>query len=61
MKSIVIAAAAAATLGIAAPAVAQDAASMTFFVTSVGLGDGANLGGLAGADAQCQNLADAAG
>ena len=61
MKSIVIAAAAAATLGIAAPAVAQNAASMTFFVTSVGLGDGANLGGLAGADAQCQNLADAAG
>lgn len=61
MKSIVLAAAAAATLGIAAPAVAQDAASMTFFVTSVGLGDGANLGGLAGADAQCQNLADAAG
>jgi hypothetical protein len=61
MKSIVLAAAAAATLGIAAPAVAQDAASMTFFVTSVGLGDGANLGGLAGADAQCQRLADAAG
>jgi hypothetical protein len=34
MKTIVLAAAAAATLGIAAPAVAQDAANMTFFVTS---------------------------
>jgi hypothetical protein len=34
---------------------------MTFFVTSVGKGDGANLGGLAGADAQCQSLATAAG
>ena len=34
---------------------------MTFFVTSVGGGDGANLGGLEGADAHCQQLADAAG
>ena len=34
---------------------------MSFFVTSVGSGDGANLGGLAGADAHCQMLADAAG
>ena len=34
---------------------------MSFFVTSVGKGDGANLGGLAGADAQCQALAAAAG
>ncbi len=34
---------------------------MTFFVTSVGPGNGANLGGLAGADAHCQNLAEAAG
>lgn len=29
----------------------------SFFVTSVGVGDGANLGGLAGADAHCQKLA----
>lgn len=35
--------------------------TMSFFVTSVGLGKGANLGGLAGADAQCQSLAEAAG
>ena len=34
---------------------------MGFFVTSVGLGDGGNLGGLDGADAHCQSLADAAG
>jgi len=35
--------------------------SMTFFVTSVGLGHGGNLGGLAGADAHCQSLASAVG
>ena len=34
---------------------------MSFFVTSVGLGKGGNLGGLAGADAHCQKLAAAAG
>jgi hypothetical protein len=39
----------------------QPPAPMTFFVTSVGLGNGANLGGLAGADAHCQKLAAAAG
>jgi hypothetical protein len=61
MKTIIIAAAAAATLSIAAPAAAQDAASMTFFVTSTGLGDGAKLGGLEGADAHCTQLAEAAG
>jgi hypothetical protein len=34
---------------------------MSFFLTSEGSGDGANLGGLAGADAHCQNLAEAVG
>ncbi len=34
---------------------------MGFFVTSTGKGDGANLGGLAGADEHCQGLARAAG
>ena len=34
---------------------------MSFFITSVGKGDGANLGGVAGADAYCQTLAAAAG
>ena len=61
MKPIVLAAVAAATLAIAAPAVAQDAANMSFFITSAGPGDGANLGGLEGADAHCMKLAEAAG
>lgn len=34
---------------------------MGFFVTSAGMGDGANLGGLAGADGHCQKLAASAG
>jgi hypothetical protein len=34
---------------------------MSFFVTSVGTGNGANLGGVAGADKHCQTLAAAAG
>jgi hypothetical protein len=34
---------------------------MTFFVTSTGPGKGADLGGLEGADRQCQTLAQAAG
>jgi hypothetical protein len=46
---------------IAAPAVSQETPPMTFFLTSAGPGDGANLGGLEGADAHCQQLADAAG
>ena len=43
-----------------ASAVAADP-KMGFFVSSVGVGDGANLGGLAGADAHCAKLATAAG
>ena len=39
---------------------AQDDA-MSFFITSTGPGNGANLGGLAGADAHCQDLAAAVG
>jgi len=35
--------------------------NMSFFVTSVGSGKGADLGGLAGADQHCQQLAAAAG
>ena len=34
---------------------------MSFFVTSVGIGDGADLGGLTGADRHCQTLAQAVG
>jgi hypothetical protein len=47
-------------LGLTVPAQAQQA-SMSFFVTSVGKGNGADLGGLAGADAHCQALARVAG
>src|SRR6202022_3522562 len=44
----------------AQPAQAQSA-DTSFFVTSTGIGNGANLGGLAGADNYCQTLAQAAG
>jgi hypothetical protein len=44
----------------AATAQAQQA-DMTFFITSAGPGNGADLGGLEGADAHCQSLAEAAG
>jgi len=37
------------------------APNMTFFVTSIGPGKGGDLGGLAGADAHCQQLATTAG
>src|SRR6266704_1887832 len=43
-----------------APAQAQSA-DTSFFVTSTPIGNGGNLGGLAGADNQCQTLAQAAG
>jgi hypothetical protein len=38
-----------------------DAENMSFFITSAGPGNGADLGGLEGADAHCQQLAEAAG
>src|SRR6476660_7167415 len=43
-----------------APAQAQSA-DTSFFLTSNGVGNGGNLGGLAGADNHCQTLAQAAG
>jgi hypothetical protein len=39
----------------------QGAGDMGFFVTSVGSGEGADLGGLEGADQHCQELAEAVG
>jgi hypothetical protein len=51
---------AASSAALVRPAQAQSAAT-SFFVTSVGIGNGANLGGLAGADNHCQTLAQAAG
>lgn len=71
MKFFRLAGAAAVALGAVAVLVAFSAGvgaqqppapqPMSFFITSVGKGDGANLGGLAGADAHCQSLAAAAG
>ena len=55
-----LAAASATMLLLAAPAGAQDQ-SMSFFVTSQNPGQGADLGGLEGADAHCTALAEAAG
>ncbi len=40
---------------------AQEKANLGFFITSVGSGKGADLGGLEGADKHCQALAQAAG
>lgn len=49
-------------MGMSVPAMAQaPAATMSFFVTSVGSGKGADLGGLEGADKHCQALAAAVG
>lgn len=49
---------AAALCAMASPAQGHSA-QMTFFITSEGPGDGANLGGLEGADAHCESLAGA--
>ena len=46
---------------LAAPSARAQSADMTFFVTSNGPGKGADLGGLDGADAQCQKLAQTGG
>jgi len=40
---------------------AEEPLQMGFFVTSVGVGNGGDLGGLKGADAHCQALAESAG
>ncbi len=62
MKSYALGVLAVATLLLVLPfeAAAQQQ-PMTFFVTSAGPGDGANLGGLDGADQHCQTLAAAVG
>lgn len=48
-------------LGATAAVQAQQASTMTFFLTSAGPGKGADLGGLEGADRLCQQLAQAGG
>lgn len=60
MKKIIKPLITAIVIGCSAGALAQDT-SLSFFITSVGKGDGANIGGLAGADAHCAVLAEAAG
>jgi len=51
-----------AAMSVFASATAQaQSADTSFFVTSTPIGNGGNLGGLAGADNQCQTLAQAAG
>jgi len=51
---------AAALVAVSGTAYSQDT-TMSFFVTSQGSGKGADLGGLAGADAHCTTLAEASG
>ena len=58
---VLTAAGAAAALLVASCASPPSSGPMGFFVTSTGLGNGADLGGLAGADAHCQKLAQGAG
>ena len=60
-SSVVVAAIAFATTLAGGIAVYAQDSDMSFFLTSRGPGDGANLGGLDGADAHCQTLAEAAG
>jgi hypothetical protein len=62
MKPLGVVLLAVAASGLGLPIVAQaQQAEMSFFVTSAGKGNGADLGGLAGADAHCQALAAASG
>ena len=62
ISALGVAAIAAAGAGLGRAQSAQSGQStMSFFITSVGSGNGANLGGLDGADAHCQKLAAAAG
>lgn len=60
MKRIVVLGFAVALMAPSAPAVTAQG-NLSFFITSVGSAKGADLGGLAGADAHCQALAKAAG
>jgi hypothetical protein len=62
MKSLSTGLALSAALGIVLTVVqAQNTPNLSFFITSAGSGNGANLGGLAGADAHCQKLASSVG
>jgi hypothetical protein len=60
MRTVIFLSATLVSCGLCLSASAQQA-DMTFFITSAGPGKGADLGGLAGADAHCQALAQAVG
>jgi hypothetical protein len=60
-RTVLVASATTAAALLAACATTPPTGPMSFFVTSVGSGKGADLGGLAGADAHCQKLAAASG
>lgn len=60
MKLSLVASAVLLAAGLTATAATQQS-PMTFFVTSIGSGKGADLGGVAGADKHCQQLAAAVG
>ena len=60
-KSLLLASAVLVTAAASFTTINSQENAMSFFITSVGSGDGANLGGLAGADAHCASLAQAAG
>ncbi|MBG1231455.1 lectin [Aestuariivirga litoralis] len=61
MKLFPVLAASVILIGASSLTAQADPASMSFFITSAGMGHGANLGGLDGADAYCGQLAKAAG
>ena len=61
LKFLLVAVALAAVAAAGTPGLGAQDNSISFFITSAGPGDGANLGGLAGADAHCQMLAAAVG
>jgi hypothetical protein len=60
LRASIFASATLLSVGASGGAQAQQA-TMSFFVTSTPIGKGADLGGLAGADQHCQQLAQAAG
>src|ERR1700735_1157476 len=60
LRLSILASAALVSLGWAGASQAQQN-NMSFFITSVGSGKGGDLGGVAGADAHCQQLAAAVG
>jgi hypothetical protein len=61
LATVCTAAAAATLLGACSSMTTPSSGPMSFFVTSAGSGKGGDLGGLAGADAHCQQLASSAG